>query len=306
MHTVRSIQKSLDLIEERLAEPVSLPELAQVAAMSLRHYQRTFSALVGEPVGRYLRRRRIAAAAKRLFDHQGTLLDLALEFQFESHEAFTRAFKAELGVTPSDWREGRGSIRFPRTPEALSSESLHQRSTAMTYLPEIVPLPPRVFIGLQSRFIASGSDEGNPMQVIPQLWDDFAQRIGELPNAEAGANYGLGDVPEAHGLERTHPDELLYLAAARVDSDVEPPEGMTRWRSPGGSFAKFEHHGTSSTIGDTMAYIYGEWFPQSDYDGSEGPDFVRIDHRYDPTRVNCMMEIYVSLQKRPPERRLDS
>lgn len=298
MQTLRSIQYALDLIEARIAQPVSIEELARSAGMSLWHFQRTFTATVGEPVGRYLRRRRIGSAAQRLFDFEGTLLELALDYQFESHEAFTRAFKAELGVTPSDWREGRGALRYPRRRETLSQQKLSQRYLSMNLLPEFVTLDPATFIGFEGRFIPDTSDHGNNLQVIPELWDAFFDRRSEIPTNEPGVSYGLCEDPETHGLDRQHADEALYLASARVDPAAAVPAGMKRWTSPGGLFAKFEHRGPTDKIGGTMAYIYGKWFPSSDYEGAPGPDFVRIDKRFKPDSDRSLLEVLVPVAKR--------
>ena len=298
MQTLRSIQNALDLIETRLVQSVSIEELARCAGMSLWHFQRTFTAIVGEPVGRYLRRRRIASAAQSLFDYDGTILDLALDYQFESHEAFTRAFKAELDVTPSDWRDGRGGLRYPRRRATLTKHPIDQSRRPMNLLPDFITLEPATFIGFEGHFIPDTVDDGNNMLVIPKLWDAFFERRSEISENEPGASYGLCEDLEAHGIARQHPDEALYLASARVDQEAAVPEGMKRWTSPGGLFARFEHHGPTDKIGETMAYIYGQWFPSSEFVGAEGPDFVRIDQRFKPGSDGSLMEILVPVAKR--------
>ncbi len=132
--------------------------------------------MVGEPVGRYLRRRRIAEAAKRLIDFEGTLIELALDFQFESHEAFTRAFKTELSVTPSDWRKVGGKSRYPRRAERLSQERIDKRYMNMTYLAELVLRDPAAFVGFEGQYISAVAEEANNLLVIPRLWDAYFGR----------------------------------------------------------------------------------------------------------------------------------
>ncbi|MDQ8185274.1 AraC family transcriptional regulator [Pelagicoccus sp. SDUM812002] len=295
MHQIQAIQAQLDRIELSITEPLPIAELAQDAGMSYWHFQRTFTAMVGDPIGRYIRRRRIAHAAIRLLDYDGTLLDLALDYQFESHEAFTRAFKSELSVTPSDWREGRGSILYPRHRERLTQAKLDQRYKNMHLLPEIVSLPSTTFVGLQSRFLSATSDEANNMTIIPNLWSAFFERAGELQNLIEGVYYGLSENPEALNLERKHPDEAIYLAAAQVDSDAPVPEGMHSWSSIGGLFSKFEHQGPVDTLGETIAYIYGKWFPESEYKEREGPDINRFGPRFIPQSENSLFEIFVPI-----------
>ncbi len=297
MHQIKAIQGILDRIELLLTEPIHIQELAKDAGISYWHFQRTFTAMVGEPVGRYIRRRRIAQAAKRLMDFDGTLLDLALDYQFESHEAFSRAFKAELSVTPSDWRSNRGSIRYPRHREYLTQEKLNQRYKNMTLLPEFVTLPSSTFVGLEARYLSATSEEANNMLVIPNLWIDFFKRVGELENQKPKTYYGLANTPEALGLTREHPDEGIYLAAAQVDPAFECPNGMSRWTSTAGLYAKFEHIGPVDTVGETIAHIYGKWFPESEYTERGGPDINKYDERFDPDSAQSVLEIFVPISK---------
>src|ERR1043166_651970 len=74
IHQLRAIQRALDLIEERLREPLRLADLARNVGMSLWHFQRTFSAMVGQPAGSYIRRRRLAEAARCLRATARTIL----------------------------------------------------------------------------------------------------------------------------------------------------------------------------------------------------------------------------------------
>lgn len=53
----------------------------------------------------YLRHRKLAFALKEVRDSEKSLLDLAFDYGFSSHEAFTRAFKGIYGVTPSEYRK---------------------------------------------------------------------------------------------------------------------------------------------------------------------------------------------------------
>src|SRR5882724_153867 len=159
MEQLYAIQKALGLIEQQLTQPLTLETLSRRVGMSLWHFQRTFTAMVGEPAGSYIRRRRITEAARRLRAADGTILEVALDYQFESHEAFTRAFKAEMQVTPSAWRSDRSVCAIAQYPVQISAETLNQRYSHMTLIPEIVTLPPRTFVGLQARFITAMSPD---------------------------------------------------------------------------------------------------------------------------------------------------
>ena len=53
----------------------------------------------------YLRQRKLAFALKEMRDNERNILDIALDYGFSSHEAFTRAFKGTYGITPSEYRK---------------------------------------------------------------------------------------------------------------------------------------------------------------------------------------------------------
>ncbi len=88
-------------IEACLAEPLSLADIAAASGLSAFHFSRLFTALHGESVMAYVRRRRLARAARRLTeDAEVPLVELALDSGFESQQAFTRAFTRQFGVSP--------------------------------------------------------------------------------------------------------------------------------------------------------------------------------------------------------------
>lgn len=300
MHQLAAIQKSLRLIEEHLDQPLRMEDLARRVGLSFWHFQRMFTAMVGESAGSYLRRRRLAGAAEQLRTTERPLLDLALDCQFESHEAFTRAFKAEFGLTPSLYRAGRDHGVGSLQPAVLTASSLRLRYQHMKLIPEIVTLPSRTFAGLQAPFIVPSSPETNNLKVIPKLWDDFFDRIGELQPVEPGVGYGLSDCPESLGLRASQPDEAVYLAGTAVADGTKPPAGMVIWLSSGGLYAKFTHVGRIEKIGETMGFIYGRWLATGDYQRAAGPDIERYDHRFNPTSDESLLEIYLPVVRVRP------
>ena len=114
MNYYERIQRALDFIENNLTEPVKLEKLAAETDMSLTSFYRLFYSIVGYTVKDYFRRRRLSHASMLLVNTRMKILDIALECQFESQEAFTRAFKQQLGYTPKVCRTGKNFYRFER------------------------------------------------------------------------------------------------------------------------------------------------------------------------------------------------
>src|SRR5258707_9653033 len=93
-------QKALWFVESHLADELTLDEIAGIAGISRFHMVRAFAAATGLSVMRYVRARRLSEAARALAGGAPDILTLALEADYGSHEAFTRAFPDHFGVTP--------------------------------------------------------------------------------------------------------------------------------------------------------------------------------------------------------------
>ena len=93
-------QKALWYIESHLAAPLTLDDVAGVAGVSRFHLVRAFATATGFSVMRYVRARRLSKAAQALAAGAPDILSLALDADYSSHEAFTRAFRDHFGVTP--------------------------------------------------------------------------------------------------------------------------------------------------------------------------------------------------------------
>src|SRR5471032_2892828 len=109
-------QKALWFIESHLAHALTLDEVAAVAGVSRFHLVRAFAAATGLPVMRYVRVRRLSEAARALAAGAPDILSLALEADYGSHEAFTRAFRDHFGVTPEAVRASSARLRISGAP----------------------------------------------------------------------------------------------------------------------------------------------------------------------------------------------
>ena len=88
--------------------PRSVNVMARTACFSPRQVHRLTLQVTGEPPAAHQRRVRLDRAAWLLLTTRGAILDIAFETGWESHEVFTRAFRARFGVTPSAFRKNRG------------------------------------------------------------------------------------------------------------------------------------------------------------------------------------------------------
>jgi AraC family transcriptional regulator len=101
MNYYQRIQKAIDYIEGHLDQPLT-PELcAKEAYMSISGFYRMFLSVVGYTVKEYIRMRRLTLAYKDLLLAQESVLDIAVKYEYQSADSFTRAFKKQFGLLPS-------------------------------------------------------------------------------------------------------------------------------------------------------------------------------------------------------------
>ena len=115
MKRFEAVFYSLEVIEERIREKLTVENLAGSVHFSKYHYQRLFREAVGESVMQYVASAILRLAAQELAGTDASVLEIALKYGYDSHEGFTRSFRAHMGVTPAEYRKYRFSIGFPQT-----------------------------------------------------------------------------------------------------------------------------------------------------------------------------------------------
>jgi AraC family transcriptional regulator len=102
---LKRIQPALAYAASHLDEDVSLAALAAQSGLSVFHLQRAFSATAGETPKQFTLRLRLGRAAAMLLTRDESVLDIALDCGFQSHEVFCRAFRRRFGISPSAYRQ---------------------------------------------------------------------------------------------------------------------------------------------------------------------------------------------------------
>jgi AraC-like DNA-binding protein len=109
------LRDALDYIESRVRKDVRKAGLCRSLGISEAHFQDVFARRVGVSPGRYIVSRKVANAAFELSHGDRKVLEIALDYGFDSHDSFTRAFKRITGYTPSGFRKagiGVGRVRL--------------------------------------------------------------------------------------------------------------------------------------------------------------------------------------------------
>jgi len=109
---VNAVQRMQDYIERHITEPITLHMLAQTAGYSPWHAARIFKELTGKTPFEYVRALRLSRAAVKLRDENTRVIDVALDFVFDSHEGFTRAFSKQFGMSPRHYSKNTPPLKL--------------------------------------------------------------------------------------------------------------------------------------------------------------------------------------------------
>ena len=115
-----AVRQAIQLLHEQWQRPPSLHQLASAVALSPAHLHRALSRALGEPMGQYTLRSRIAGAAYLIGDPALSITDVAWMVGYDTPAAFSAAFHQRAGLTPQMWRR---QLELPlRWPRGLAAE----------------------------------------------------------------------------------------------------------------------------------------------------------------------------------------
>jgi AraC family transcriptional regulator len=272
-------QKALWFIESHLADELTLDEIAGVAGISRFHMVRAFAAATGLSVMRYVRARRLSEAARALAGGAPDILTLALDADYGSHEAFTRAFRDHFGVTPEAVRSS------TRIDHIKLQEPIQMDSTVIDNLqaPRFETTKPLLIAGLSERY---NHDNGAG---IPGQWQRFNQSVENIPSRIGKVAYGVCCNGDDAG-------NFDYIAGVEVSDFSDLPREFASVRIPEQKYAVFTHREHISTIRRTINTIWNQWLPASGLKAADAPNFERYDEKFDPLTGNGGLEIWVPVK----------
>lgn len=244
-----AVKKAIWVIESRFRYELGLDEIAEHSGASRSHLSRSFAMTTGISISAYLRARRLTEAARKLAAGAPDILLVALDAGYGSHEAFTRAFRDQFGVTPEEVR-AKGSASDLKLMEPIQMDDL---------LPPALLEP--TFLDSPAMRIAGITQRQSAMTgwSIPAQWQSFTPYIGNFPGQYGKAAYGVV------GIAPDDADACVYTAGVEVRSDAEVPPELNIVDVPAHRYARFHHKDHVSTIRSTVHAIFEYWLPTSGY-----------------------------------------
>ena len=177
---------------------VPIEEIAAQAGLSVHHFQRRFSAVMGETVGAYARRLRLETAALLLQMTPTPILQTAVAVGYNSAEAFSRAFQRQFGLAPTEYRTwARAAATQPGPEDYERAQRVHADSRDSLNL-------------LAVRFFGSHARVG-------EYWQAFAGLL-----ADAGID---ARGKRVYGMSLDNP-EITPRGLMRYDCAIEVPPDL--------------------------------------------------------------------------------
>ena len=109
---IEAVQRMQDYIESNLEQDISMADLAKAAGYSPWYSYRLFQSLLHMTPAVYIRRLRLSKSALRLRDEKVKIIDVAYDLGFASVDGYTRAFRKEFGITPSEYAKSPVPIKL--------------------------------------------------------------------------------------------------------------------------------------------------------------------------------------------------
>jgi AraC family transcriptional regulator len=273
------VGKALWFIESHFSSEITLEEIAKVAGVSRYHMTRAFGDTTGHSIMRYVRGRRLTEAARALAGGAANILGVALDAGYSSHEAFTRAFRDQIGLTPEATRR-QGHLDNVKLLEPIKMEE-----TLRTTVPPVRLENGKVLLvaGVAQRYTCETSAG------IPSQWQRFLSQIGSIPGQVGKTAFGVGCNSDDDG-------NFDYLCGVEVSDFSRLPSGLTPVRIAAQKYAVFSHSDHIATIRSTWNTIWNKWLPESGHEIVDAPDFERYGEEFDPRTGTGGLELWVPLK----------
>ncbi len=245
------IQKAIDYIEDNLQNEIDLSTCAKIAGYSSYHFLRIFKEATNLTPADYIRKRRLSEIAKEMMNNSTFISETAFLYGFNSKENFVRAFKAEHGVLPTEYKKIGNSLKL--------YEKITFEKTAYNIEPYIIMLD-------SFTITAYPCDE----DCVPNFWNKYNCR-------KFSKKLSGGTVCEDYGISVMN-SKLQYYIGIRSEFVKGNNENTIQIEIPAGTYAVFEtpaatHFHFVNTIHESWRYINNVWLPNSEYRANNTPAF---------------------------------
>ena len=241
MKSSKTFDDVIQYVEKMIVDggEIDYNEISKIAMSPAALFQRIFIFISGVSIADYVRKRRLTLAGLNLKNSDISVLDVAIKYGFQSHSAFTRAFKEHHGITPSEAKEETANLNIFLPINYLDMRFIGGKRI-MAEMKKIIykEVEERLMVGMyaQTSFFEAGKVwgqffEGDTVQKLSVISD-------EMQCEDIDANVGIGMMYNFKDMNRF---ELLIGDFVQVGTDI--PEGLYSKHVPRGLTAHIQIEG---------------------------------------------------------------
>lgn len=259
-----NLNQAMDYIEEHLTEEVSFDELAKKTGISVYHFKRTFSFIVGMSLAEYIKKRRLAEANLALLAGE-KVTDVAFKYGYQSIEGFSRAFRDWSGQAPSEVMKTQIQKTFPKFSFYIDIKGGQSMDV------KLIEKPAFQIVGVSQKVPLQYQGENQAImelaqRITPQQRAEMHTFDDVYPHQVVNASFDFQEGRTTEGGEMTH-----MIGFATLQENIY--EDLEQLSVPAHTWAVFPNEGPfPQTLQETWARIFSEWLPSSGYQVVAAPE----------------------------------
>jgi AraC family transcriptional regulator len=285
MEHIDILQEVLQYIDIHIKEEMNVEKLAERAGFSQYYFCRIFQCGVGSSIMEYVRSRRLAYAASELNSGR-KIINIAVDYGFETHSGFSKAFRRYFGCPPEIYR-AYAAFDVPKIPDIskknqfLSEFVIEPKIMVKKKSFKLAGFTFKIKLPLNSSSAAShyidpqspvnDIDDGRKsLDKLQELWEE-CRADGRLEKLHKEAFLRFHAEYGACFFNKNDEDKSVYLIGVEAKPRVTIPFGYDIYTIPETMFAVFSTPSSnednfSTILKDTWKFIFSEWFPNSGYE----------------------------------------
>ncbi len=212
MKNYLTLLKAVEWIEDHLTEGFSLDDVARASFLSLSHLHRLFSHAFGKPLKDYIVKRRLCRAAERLVDSADSVTDIAFSMHYSNSESFSRAFKNQFRVSPTEFRKTHRFTTLHPMYVKITDKGDKTMPSASRF--DLSDLTEMMLTSKGTYIMDIDIDNLKPIN------DDIGRGAGDIAIAEVAKRIDLS-IPEGARFFRAGGDEFVVITGSREQGVAE-------------------------------------------------------------------------------------
>ncbi|MDF7666526.1 MDR efflux pump AcrAB transcriptional activator RobA [Orbaceae bacterium ESL0727] len=247
MNQVSIISDLILWIEKNLEQPLSIDHVAHKSGYSKWHLQRMFKEVTGQVLGTYIRQRRLTYAALSLRMTSKPILDIAMQYRFDSQQTFTRSFKKQFNATPASYRRDEYW-----DPTGLMPPITLNKAQLLLPEPVFVEMPAQIFWGITYKNNCSLSqllDEKNKFR--QQFFQNYLSRYPQKSERLPDRIYAFSQIQKSR--DNAEEQEVFYTIALENNNHLEHIEQFSH---AGGLYLCFKYIGHPENFREFISQVH--------------------------------------------------